>query len=95
MTEAIVWYDKGGIDPARPWLIKRGDVVTRCRAFEVGADYDNVGGTVLSSDFRAEGFMECQPGGPRGILRVDSDSLGAIDEVPVTLALAPEPAPGP
>lgn len=77
MTEPVtVWYDP--TDSARPWLVKRGDAVTRAAEIEV---LDAAGDRVAMTATKDEGFHDLQPGGPRGVLVCD-DVL-ALDEVPV------------
>jgi len=82
VTDALVWYDKTDGDPERPWLIKRGDVVTRARIVQL---FPKMGMVVTS--FRPEGHAECQPSGPRGVI-VAGEAVG-IDEVPLWPTIVP------
>lgn len=69
---AVVWFDVQGGDPERPWLIKRGDRVTRARRVDV---------VQATTDYKPEGFSDLKPSGPRGVL-LCREVYGA-DEVPV------------
>ena len=86
MSDAVVWFDVKGGDPERPWLIKRGDVVTRARAVQL---FPKMGMVITS--FKPDGHAECQPSGPRGV--IVAGSAHGIDEVPLWPTIVP-PAEG-
>lgn len=56
---AFVWYDKSATDE-RVWCVKTEFATVRAKAvaFPEGA----------ATQFKADGFMDLQPGGPRGII---------------------------
>lgn len=68
---AIVWYSA---DPDnRVWCVRRGDVTVRAQR----VDFPDG----CTTAFKADGFMELQPGGPRGIIQANSVIL--FDEAPL------------
>jgi hypothetical protein len=69
---AVVWYDKTAIDD-RVWVVRRGERTVRA----LRVDFH---GTV-ATDFKAGGFLDLQPAGPRGVIR--ADSVTAFDEVEI------------
>ena len=71
-ASAVVWYNKTATDN-RVWCVLRGDTTVRARCVEFPT-----GG---STAFLASGFLELQPGGPRGVIFANSVIL--TDEVPV------------
>ena len=68
---ALVWYDKTATDD-RVWCVRRGDSTVRC----LRVDCEGV-----ATDFKPGGFIELQPGGPRGIIR--AEGVTTFDEVPL------------
>jgi hypothetical protein len=71
MTEVIVWYDKSATD-RRVWCVRRGAETVRAQR----VDFPDGCTTV----FKEDGFLELQPGGPRGVIQANSVIL--FDEVP-------------
>lgn len=69
---AIVWYDRTAIDD-RVWVVRRGD--STVRALRV----DFLG--TVATDFKPGGFLDLQPGGPRGVIR--AERVTTFDEVPI------------
>jgi len=69
---AVVWYDRTAVDD-RVWVVRRGE--TTVRALRV--DFH---GTV-ATDFKAGGFLDLQPGCPRGVIR--AGDVTTFDEVPI------------
>lgn len=58
-----VWYDKSGGEQ-RPWLVrKHGGETVRARCVRMQG--------LVVTGFAPAGFMELQPGGPRGVVVCD------------------------
>lgn len=68
---AIVWYSADPDD--RVWCVRRNAVTVRARFVEFP--------TGATTAFLASGFLDCQPGGPRGVILANSVIL--TDEAPL------------
>lgn len=69
----LVWYDKTATDD-RVWCVRRTSDGSTVRASRV--DFPSWSAT----KYKADGFQELQPGGPRGV--VFADEAHIFDEVP-------------
>lgn len=65
-VQVVVWFDKSGV-----WLVSFGDCVKRAKWVSLR---DAV------TDYKADGFSEYQPGGPRGVVRGELVAYDPVEE---------------